>query len=73
VQPQDIYFVAGIFLPLLGLIGYFTARADGTAVWFPLLLICLGLVSLAYTWLMIGSLSFTGFADSILRILSAVI
>jgi len=72
VQPQDIYFVLGIFLPLLGLIGYFTARADGTAIWFPVSLICFGAASLVYTWLITGSLSFAGFVDSVLRVLAAL-
>ena len=73
MQPQDIYFVSGVFLPLIGLIGYFTARADGTPVWFPTSLICLGVASLGYTWLLTGSLSFAGFADSVLRVLAAII
>jgi len=73
MEPHDIYFVLGIFMPLIGLIGYLTARADRTVVWFPSLLITLGLMSLAYTWLQTDdNLTLTGFGDSVLRSIAAI-
>lgn len=60
-------------MPLIGLIGYFTARADRTVVWFPTLLIVSGMVSLAYVWLKTdGEFSVTGFGDSVLRIIATI-
>jgi len=73
LKPYDIYFVLGVFMPLIGLIGYFTARAEKTVIWFPSLLIAFGLLSLAYTWMqMDDDLTFTGFGDSVFRILAAI-
>lgn len=72
MEPHDIYFVFGGFLPLFGIIGYFTARADDTPVWFPVTLFCLGIGSLGYTWLQIGNgLTPSGFGDSVFRIMAA--
>ncbi|MBL4750278.1 MAG: hypothetical protein JKX71_06810 [Amylibacter sp.] len=73
MEPHDIYFALGVFMPLIGLIGYLTARAERTVVWFPSLLIALGLMSLAYTWVQTdGNLTLTGFGDSVVRIIAAL-
>jgi len=74
MEPHDIYFFLGGFLPLIGLIGYFTARAEMTPIWFPLLLLLLGLGSMAMAWDKAdGDLSLTGFGDSTLRIIAAIL
>lgn len=73
MEPHDIYFALGVFLPLIGLIGYLTARVDGTVVWFPMLLIVLGIAAFAYAWVEAdGGLTATGFGDSVVRILGAI-
>jgi len=74
MEPHDIYFFLGGFLPLIGLIGYFTARADMTPIWFPLFLLLLGLGSMVVAWDKAdGNLSLTGFGDSALRIIAAIL
>jgi hypothetical protein len=56
------------------MIGYFTARADNTVVWFPSLLIVIGVMSLAYAWVKTdGNLTIPGFGDSVFRIIGAII
>jgi hypothetical protein len=61
-------------MPIIGFIGYLTARADRTAVWFPTSLIVLGMVALAVTWVKTdGNLTVTGFGDSVIRILGAIL
>lgn len=74
MEPHDIYFFLGAFLPLIGLIGYFTARADMTPVWFPLALLLLGFGSMAMAWVKTGGdLSLTGFGDSVFRLIAAIL
>ncbi len=74
MEPHDIYFALGVFMPLLGFIGYITPREDRIIVWFPILLIGLGLASLVYTWVETGgNLTVTGFGDSLLRIVAAIL
>lgn len=74
MEPHDIYFVFGVFMPIIGLIGYLTARADRTAVWFPTSLIVLGMAALAVTWVKTdGNLTATGFGDSVFRILGVIL
>ncbi len=74
MQPHDIYFALGVFLPLIGFIGYLTARVDETAVWFPSLLFVLGIAAFAYAWFETdGKLTVTGFGDSVVRIIGAII
>jgi hypothetical protein len=73
MESHDIYYLAGVFLPFVGVIGYLSARIEKTAIWFPVLLFLLGLASLAYTWVKIGDeLTFTGFGDSVIRIIAAI-
>lgn len=61
-------------MPLIGFIGYLTARAEGSAVWFPSMLIILGFAAFAYAWVETdGMLTVTGFGDSVVRIIGTII
>jgi hypothetical protein len=74
MEPHDIYYVLGIFLPLIGVIGYLTARIERSAIWFPMTLFCLGLVSLGMAWMKSGGdLTISGYGDSALRIIGAIL
>lgn len=73
MEPHDINFALGIFMPLIGWIGYLTARVDRTVVWFPSLLIVIGFAELAYAWIKTdGNLTAEGFGDSVVRIIAAI-
>lgn len=73
MEPHDVYYVLGVFLPLIGLIGYLTARIERSAIWFPVALFCLGLASLALAWMKSGGdLTIAGFGDSAVRIVGAI-
>lgn len=73
MESHDVYYLAGVFLPFIGVIGYLSARIEKTAIWFPVMLFLLGLASLAYTWVITGGeLTFAGFGDSVIRIVAAM-
>ena len=74
MEPHDVYYVLGVFLPLIGLIGYLTAKIERSAIWFPVTLLCLGLASLGLAWMKSGGdLTIAGFGDSAVRILGAIL
>jgi hypothetical protein len=74
MEPHDVYYVLGVFLPLFGVIGYLTARIERSAIWFPVTLFCLGLASFGMAWIKSGgSLTINGFGDSALRVVAAII
>ncbi len=73
MESHDIYYLAGVFLPFVGVIGYLSARIEKTAIWFPVLLFLLGLASFAYKLVkIVDELTFTGFGDSVIRIIAAI-
>lgn len=73
MQPHDIYFVLGVFLPMIGFIGILNASAEEYPAKASYLIFITGLVLLGIAWLKnADSLTFKGFIDSALRVFVAI-
>jgi len=73
MQPYDLYFVFGGLLFFLGIIGYFSARSEGSSVISAALLFLAGIGGVAYACVLNGALlKPIDFADSALRIVAAI-
>ncbi|KAB7614754.1 hypothetical protein F9L33_09025 [Amylibacter sp. SFDW26] len=73
MQPHDIYFVAGVLLFFLGIIGYLSARSEGDGVLSPILFVLIGIGGVGYAYLLNGQLlKPIDFMDSALRIFAAI-
>jgi hypothetical protein len=56
------------------MIGFLNARADKTALWFPVTVFFTGIGSMVVAWMKNdGGLTLTGFGDSVLRIVAAIL
>ena len=73
MQQHDIYFVIGILLFFLGLIGYLSARSEGGSIKSSLLFFFFGIGGVSYACMLNERiLKPIDFADSALRVVAAI-
>ena len=74
MQPHDLYFVLGVLLFFLGIIGYLTARSEGASVISSLVFFFTGIVGVGYACMLSERLlTPIDFINSTLRIVAAIL
>lgn len=73
MQPHDTYFVLGIFMPLIGIIGILNASAEEYSPRSARLILLIGITLLGVAWYKSPEdFTFIGFIDSVLRMFMTI-